>query len=154
MFVNCEHFRQISQNCDYFAIFKNPRNSSEIRTLAQQMTPGNLILVQIYMEATKMPFSYLFINLTQECDPRVKYLSNLFNEFVNVYQVDGNNFTTVKAKNNAGRIVTVQDLKSFQPSTVQNIVFQPMMGSPGEPMKYNVDNKTLVKTEKDTVGIQ
>ena len=24
MFVNCEHFRQISQNCDYFAIFKNP----------------------------------------------------------------------------------------------------------------------------------
>ena len=65
MFVNCEHFRQISQNCDYFAIFKNPRNSSEIRTLAQQMTPGNLILVQIYMEATKMPFSYLFINLTQ-----------------------------------------------------------------------------------------
>ena len=69
MFVNCEHFRQISQNCDYFAIFKNPRNSSEIRTLAQQITPGNLILVQIYMEATKIPFSYLFINLTQECDP-------------------------------------------------------------------------------------
>lgn len=65
MFVNCEYFRQISQNCDYFTIFKNPRNSSEIRTLAQQMTPGNLILVQIYMEATKMPFSYLFINLTQ-----------------------------------------------------------------------------------------
>ena len=72
MFVNCEHFRQISQNCDYFVIFKNPRNSSEIRTLAQQMTPGNLILVQIYMEATKIPFSYLFINLAQECDPRVK----------------------------------------------------------------------------------
>ena len=76
MFVNCEHFRQISQNCDYFAIFKNPRNSSEIRTLAQQMTPGNLILVQIYMEATKMPFSYIFINLRQECNPRVKYLSD------------------------------------------------------------------------------
>ena len=53
MFVNNEAFRQISQNCDYFVIFKNPRNSSEIRTLAQQMTPGNHILVQIYMEATK-----------------------------------------------------------------------------------------------------
>ena len=25
MFVNCEHFRQISQNCDFFAIFKNGR---------------------------------------------------------------------------------------------------------------------------------
>ena len=59
MFVNDESFRQISQNCDYFCIFKNPRNFSEIRTPAQQMTPGNLILVQIYMEATKGPFSYL-----------------------------------------------------------------------------------------------
>ena len=29
MFVNDESFRQISQNCDYFVLFKNPRNSSE-----------------------------------------------------------------------------------------------------------------------------
>ena len=77
MFVNNEHFRQISQNCDYFCVFKNPRNSSEIRTLAQQLTPGRLDLVDIYMEATKNPFSYLFINLKQECPPRVKYLSRL-----------------------------------------------------------------------------
>ena len=84
--------------------FKNPWNSSEIRILAQKMTPKNLIFVPIYMEATKMPFSYLFINLTQECDPRVKYLSDLFNEFVNVYVVDGSSFTTMKGKNDAGRI--------------------------------------------------
>ena len=78
MFVNNEHFRQISQNCDYFCVFKNPRNSSEIRTLAQQLTPGRLDLIDIYTEATKDPFSYLFINLTQECQPQVKYLSSLF----------------------------------------------------------------------------
>ena len=78
MFVNNEHFRQISQNCDYFCVFKNPRNSSEIRTLAQQLTPGSLDLVDVYMEATKDPFTYLFINLTQECPPKVKYLSRLF----------------------------------------------------------------------------
>ena len=80
MFVNNEHFRQISQNCDYFCIFKNPRNSSEIRTLAQQLTPGSLELIEIYKEATKNPFSYLLINLTQECDPNVKYLSHVFDE--------------------------------------------------------------------------
>ena len=80
MFVNNEHFRQISQNCDYFCIFKNPRNSSEIRTLAQQLTPGSLSLIEIYKEATKNPFSYLLINLTQECDPSVKYLSHIFDE--------------------------------------------------------------------------
>ena len=78
MFVNDEHFRQISQNCDYFIIFKNPRNSSEIRTLAQQITPGSLHLINMYIEATKEPFSYLFINLTQECPPEVKYLSQFF----------------------------------------------------------------------------
>ena len=70
MFVNDESFRKISQNYYYFCIFKNPRNSSKIRTLAQQMTPGNMILVQIYMEATKGPHSYLFINLTQFLIPQ------------------------------------------------------------------------------------
>ena len=80
MFVNNEHFRQISQNCDYFCVFKNPRNSAEIRTLAQQLTPGSLNLIEIYKEATKNPFSYLLINLTQECDPKVKYISDVFNE--------------------------------------------------------------------------
>ena len=80
MFVNNEHFRQISQNCDYFCIFKNPRDFSEIRTLAQQLTPGSLDLIEIYKEATKNPFSYLLINLTQECDPSVKYLSHIFDE--------------------------------------------------------------------------
>ena len=72
------------------------------------------------MEATKMPFSYLFINLTQECDPKLKYLSNLFNDFVNVYIVDGSSFNIVKAKNNNGRIHfindSIQHLKQFQPS--------------------------------------
>ena len=89
MFVNNEHFRQISQNCDYFCVFKNPRNSSEIRTLAQQLTPGSLSLIEIYKEATKNPFSYLFINLTQECDQSVKYLSHVFDEnhSLKVYQL-------------------------------------------------------------------
>merc|ERR1712148_37583 len=48
--------------------------------LAQQITPGSLHLINIYIEATKDPFSYVFINLTQECDPNVKYLSQLFNK--------------------------------------------------------------------------
>ena len=89
MFVNNEHFRQISQNCDYFCVFKNPRNSSEIRTLAQQLTPGSLDLIEIYKEATKNPFSYLLINLTQECDPSIKYLSHIFDEShsLKVYQL-------------------------------------------------------------------
>ena len=42
------------------------------------------------MEATEDPFSYLFINLTQECQPQVKYLSKLFyyDHSVRVYRLD------------------------------------------------------------------
>ena len=78
MFVNNEYFRQISNNCDYIVVFKNPRNYSEIRTLAQQLTPMSLDLLEIYTKATKDPFTYLFINLTQECNEDVKFLSHLF----------------------------------------------------------------------------
>ena len=79
LFVNNDHYRQISLNCDYYVVFKNPRNALEIRNLASQMTPGKMELVTYYTEATKHPFSYLFINLTQECEYQVKYLSYLFN---------------------------------------------------------------------------
>ena len=78
MFLNNENFRQISNNSDYLVIFRNTRNKSEIRVLAQQLTPGSLDLIDIYEMATREPFSYLFINLTQECPEDVKYLSNLF----------------------------------------------------------------------------
>ena len=78
MFVNNEYFRQISNNCDYIVVFKNPRNHSEIRTLAQQLTPRSLDLLEIYTKATKDPFSYLMINLTQECNEDLKFLSHLF----------------------------------------------------------------------------
>ena len=58
------------------------------------MTPGILILIQIYMEATKESFSYLFINLTQECDPKLKCLSYSFDLIgkVNVYIVEGQRY--------------------------------------------------------------
>ena len=78
IFVNNDYFRQISQNSDYFLCFKNPRSSGEIRSLAHQMTPGNLNLLNYYNKATVQPYTYLFINLTQECDERVRYLSHIF----------------------------------------------------------------------------
>ena len=78
MFVNDEKFREISGNSDYFLVFKNPRNAREIRTLASQMTPGKMDLVNYYVKATEKPFSYLFINLTQQCHDQVKFLSHLF----------------------------------------------------------------------------
>ena len=48
--------------------------------MAQQLTSGSLDLIEMYKQATKDPFSYLMINLTQECNDDLKYLSHLFNQ--------------------------------------------------------------------------
>lgn len=87
LFVNDEYFRQISGNCDYFCVFKNPRKVNEVRELAKQLTPGTLELLNIYALATKEPYSYLFINLTQECPDTLKYTSHLFDydHYIQIY---------------------------------------------------------------------
>ena len=87
LFNNNEFFRQISQNSDYMCIFKNPRNSMEIRNLAMQITPKTLDLLDIYKKATQKPFSYIFINLTQEGIPQLKFINEIFNHdhIVNAY---------------------------------------------------------------------
>ena len=89
LFKNDEFFRQISQNSDYMIIFKNPRNTREIRTLASQITSRSLELVKIYNHATREPYSYLFINLTQEGIPQLQYLTKIFSTsgVVNVYVI-------------------------------------------------------------------
>ena len=78
LFMNNENFRKISNNCDYFIVFRNPRNQKDILELAKQITPGSLELLDVYRNATKQPWSYLCINLTQICPPELKYTSNLF----------------------------------------------------------------------------
>lgn len=87
LFNNNENFRQISQNSDYMCVFKNPRNSLDIRNLANQITPKSLDLIYIYQKATTKPYSYIFINLTQECVPQLKFINNIFstNHVISVY---------------------------------------------------------------------
>ena len=80
LFNNNEFFRQISQNSDYMCIFKNPRNSMDVRSMAMQITPKTLDLLHIYSQATKKPYSYIFIDLTQECIPQFRYRSSIFDE--------------------------------------------------------------------------
>ena len=89
MFSNSNEFRQISLNSDYYCLFNNPRNKLEVRHLAAQMTPGKKELLNYYTEATKDPYSYLWIDLTQECKPAVRYLSHLFNTLHRVRAYDG-----------------------------------------------------------------
>ena len=56
--------RDISLNCHYLVIFKNPRDQLQVLTLAKQMYPGNTsYFFQKYEEAVSRPFGYLLIDL-------------------------------------------------------------------------------------------
>jgi len=56
-------FREISLNCSYVAMFKNPRDSSQINHYAKQFAPGRgQYVIEAFHEATKKPYSYLFFD--------------------------------------------------------------------------------------------
>ena len=72
MFHQGKKMRTISLNAHYLVLFKNPRDASQIRHLANQLFPGkSKYLVDSYMQATSRPHGYLLLDLTQStCDKR------------------------------------------------------------------------------------
>ena len=55
--------RTISLNSHYFVIFRNPRDSLGISTLAKQMFPGRTdYLMESFRDATNRPYGYLMID--------------------------------------------------------------------------------------------
>ena len=81
LFGRKKEARDISLNCNYVIVFKNPRDPRSMQTFFTQFAPGNAkVLLQIYQEATKEPHSYLFIDLHQETAEKNRLLSNIFAE--------------------------------------------------------------------------
>jgi hypothetical protein len=67
VFSNVKNFRTISINCQYMILLNNPRERSQIYTLARQMFPKNPnFLIECYEDATDRPHGYLFLDLKQE----------------------------------------------------------------------------------------
>ena len=80
--------RTRSLNTHYYAIFKNPRDKSQLEFLARQILPRNpKALIEIFEDATKKPHSYLFLDLTQECPEQFRFRSNIFEKPIVIYQV-------------------------------------------------------------------
>lgn len=73
-------------NTHYYVLMKNPRDKAQIRTLAQQMMPQQWrAFVESYEDATKQPHSYLFVDLTQECQDGQRLRSDLFQQPMILY---------------------------------------------------------------------
>ena len=56
----------ISLNSHYMIVFKNPRESPGMTTLARQMYPNNVnYLLESFTDATQKPYGYLMLDLHQ-----------------------------------------------------------------------------------------
>ena len=73
LFHQGKEMRNISLNTHYIILFKNPRDSQQISTLARQMYPGkSLYLIEAYQDATKNPHGYLFIDLKPKTNDQLR----------------------------------------------------------------------------------
>ena len=67
-------------------MFKSPRDSSAVVSLAKQIYPGqNRFLVEAYRQATKEPFSHLLIDLKQATPDVYRLRSNVIPSKADVF---------------------------------------------------------------------
>ena len=76
--------RDTSLSANYLVLFKNPRDRSQVRVLAQQIFPRRPnFLVSVFEDTVRKPYSYLCSDLTSD-DARL--VTNIFDEAQVVYQ--------------------------------------------------------------------
>ena len=84
LFYKSKDSRTMSLNAHYIVAFKNPRDVTQIATLAKQMYPGSTkYMIEAYQDATSKPFGYLLIDLKPQTDERIRLRTNIFPGEVN-----------------------------------------------------------------------
>ena len=78
--------RTVNLNSHYQVLFKNPRDKTQVRTLGQQMYPGNShFLVDAFEDATAAPYSYMVLDLRPETPEDIRVRAKVFDEDAVVY---------------------------------------------------------------------
>ena len=73
--------RNITLNANYIVLFKNPRDRQFANKIAQQIYPHKRKWFQnIFEDATKKEYSYLFLDLRSSTPDEIRLLSNVFEE--------------------------------------------------------------------------
>ena len=81
LFYHGKEMRNISLNAHYLVVYKNPRDKSQIRYLAQQVFPENpKFLSNSFHHATTHPHSYLLLDLHPDTSEDFRILTNIFPE--------------------------------------------------------------------------
>lgn len=81
LFYKSKQNRTMSLNTHYIVLFKNPRDVTQITTLARQMYPGSgKFLIEAFKDATSKAYGYLLIDLKPQTDERVRIRTNIFSD--------------------------------------------------------------------------
>lgn len=77
LFDQNKHHRTISLNTHYLVLFKNPRDNTQIKTLAGQMHPGKAhLVVDAFTDATSKPYGYLLMDFRQNTREELRLRTN------------------------------------------------------------------------------
>ena len=73
--------RTISRNIRFLHLHKTPRDNSQVRCLASQLSPGNFKwIVDAFSAATEKPYSCFLFDFSQDCPEELRYRSNYLPE--------------------------------------------------------------------------
>lgn len=79
LFDKGKSHRTISINSQYFIVFKNPRDKLQIGILSRQMFGDNgKYLVDVFIAATKEPYTFLLIDLRPDTPEELRLRTNIF----------------------------------------------------------------------------
>ncbi len=79
LFYKGKHNRTISLNTHYIVMFKNPRDATQVASLARQMYPGrSKFLVEAFRDVTSKSYGYLLIDRKPDTDERYRIRTNIF----------------------------------------------------------------------------
>ena len=92
LFNQDRSMRTVSLNAHYLVVFKNPRDGTQIQTLASQIYPGNnAVLLDAFKDATSTPVGgstgrgYLLLDLHPTSCDALRILTNVFDEHPTAY---------------------------------------------------------------------
>ena len=84
-----KRFRTASLNCHYLTLFRNPRDSCQVRYLARQMYPGNRsqFMIKAFEDATTTPYETLLVDLKPTTPENLRLRSHIFDDIQCCYMV-------------------------------------------------------------------
>jgi hypothetical protein len=78
LFSRQPFYRTLTLNVGYIWLCKNPRDSEVVTHFARQFMPGRSTFVRLaYEDATRLPFGYLLIDLTQQTPTALRLRTNV-----------------------------------------------------------------------------